>query len=316
MTDHPARPDAAEDPARPLERPRHAALVRRNWNPGRPAPSRIIVCALPFDDSVDRVVRALSLLGLQALPLLREGGTAAAWARDINVRPGIVSGVAIAPAQLPAALDSLKDAALIAIDEDATATALAIEALGGRSIETALGEAVESRAAMLRFLCATHHPCILASAGGLLGRPQALVEAIILLAALVPSAAQVLAACERLDVRTPRFELVGAPQPRVQGALNREQEAGLIRGWAKRALSGERLLVHVRLSGERIADGLADQPRKDLRKHSIGDGQHGFAVNVGPWLQDTAQVFEVWCDAPLTLLGSVSMSRTEAERLG
>jgi hypothetical protein len=71
-----------------------------------------------------------------------------------------------------------------------------------------------------------------------------------------------------------------APAPEIRGLVDNATEDRLY-GWAFDATRpGQRLVVELRLGGERLARTIADLARPDLAQNGIGDGCHAFEFAV------------------------------------
>ncbi len=77
-----------------------------------------------------------------------------------------------------------------------------------------------------------------------------------------------------------------APAPAPCGLLEAVTD-GRACGWAHDPCSpGERLTIEILVDGEQVAETIADLPRPSLLAEGIGDGRHGFIVELPPRLCD------------------------------
>ena len=81
------------------------------------------------------------------------------------------------------------------------------------------------------------------------------------------------------------FQPTGSPvyDGRLESILD-----GRAFGWAhNRALPSDRVTLALIVDGETIAETVADLERPGLAQAGIGDGRHGFVVELPPWLRDS-----------------------------
>lgn len=129
----------------------------------------------------------------------------------------------------------------------------------------------------------------LSSARAILGRPQA-----------VTAFAPVKAAIGRDDVR---------------GGLDMVHKSGIVTGWAKKAMSAERVPLRITVNGREVARAVADEIREDLARMHVGDGHHGFRVDVSSHLNTEIARVEVIASETDTVIGAADLTLARGLRV-
>jgi hypothetical protein len=143
--------------------------------------------------------------------------------------------------------------------------------------------------ALNEFSGANVHHERLGSASLMVGRPQALV-AVAPIKKLVVSQA-------------------------IRGGIEPVHKHGAITGWAKRALTTDPVEVSARVNGKEIARATADVVRQDLLLSGVGDGRHGFILDVQKSLSSGAIRIEVVAVDTGLVIGAVDMNVERGERV-
>jgi hypothetical protein len=304
-------------------------FMRRNWRgPGgvgktvivtgiEPADGPLVIASVlrqlgvpvfffPAGESVSSARRLLSPSGFRyaARKLSDQHAT---WAARVPFAGNMVSR----------AIDVVDNPHIIVVMEDLAATSIGRER-SDKGPESALLEAAEGSIELAMFAARTRAPCLVMSLQKAREFARENVDAMAEFAGVDPPPETRLAATLVLDRGARSMRRPTVSRRAAQGALDSIQRpGGLIRGWAKFPLSGDRVGVRVMLEGEQIVEATCDVFREDLLPHSIGDGRHGLEVNVATYLADGRKKrFEVYALPELTLLGVVEISLEGGKAVG
>lgn len=280
----------------------NVGAIRLNWVPDFDHQPPIAIVGLEGSESVpvvDRLVRTLlhSRLNQSTDDLLLHTMTG-----DLRA--------------LQKSLAGQKDRSHIFVIDDPASLALAWESSGVEKMPAAIHRAARETAAVCEFASASTAPTMILSAyrSGLF--PDQTLDAVAAFCGISPSDAARTAALALVDGGASAPAITLPDQPIIQGALDRIQRPGAIRGWAKQPLSAERVHVQAWCDGAVVADVVAERMRDDLVAHRVGDGRHGFQLDVLAALTAAPREFEVRAVASGAVVGRVIMSRTDAELVG
>jgi hypothetical protein len=195
------------------------------------------------------------------------------------------------------------------IGEDPAAIALGLEATKQCPQGDALSEAARSVAELAFFAAETKRPALFISLQKAREFAEANIDALIAFSGISAPPEARLAAITAIDQGTKGLHGPAVGRPSPKGGLNRVQKRGMIMGWAKMPLESARVRVRALIDGVEVASALADELREDLLVHNIGDGHHGFSLNVARHLSDNPIPIEVVAGPDDTLLGVAEMTR-------
>ncbi|MGE0046289.1 MAG: hypothetical protein AB7T08_11070, partial [Hyphomonadaceae bacterium] len=205
---------------------------------------------------------------------------------------------------------------LILVMEDAASIALAIEqsAEGGGS--GALAGAAERILEITLFAAETRLPAFVLSLQKAREFAPAHIDALAAFIGITPSPEARLAAVALIDQGARSINQTVVGMKSVQGALDKSFKRGRVTGWAKEPWSNERIRVRALVNGVDAGEAMADQLRNDLVKHKIGDGHHGFTIDVSQLLAAEVQTVQVFAVDDNALIGTAAMTKDTGAAIG
>lgn len=269
----------------------NVGVVRLNWHPTSTPQHRIWIVALEASDAVANVEQVVGTF-------VQDG---ASDTRSVEKCVGDVG-------EIRGHLSTHADEHVIFVVDDPVSLALSWESAGFASMPKALTHAATAVDELCRAAADRRAPSLLISAHRSALYPAPTLDALATFCGVHPSHATRSAAQSLVAGGTQDAAVSIPDQPIIQGALDRAQKPGFIRGWAKLPLSDHRVHVQVLRDGKVVGDGIADRLRDDLIVHRVGDGRHGFLIDVGEHLSVELQDFVVQDAKSGALVGRVSMS--------
>ena len=200
---------------------------------------------------------------------------------------------------------------------------LAVIGVGDEShssnIRRSMMSAATSIAEMAVFATSTTRPLMMVSMRKAKEFPGAMLHAVCEFRGQVREASEINTAAKRLG--RPQVIVAVAPIRKllavdvVRGGIEPVHKNGSITGWAKRALSADRVDIGARLNGEEIARTQADRPRQDLVMSGVGDGHYGFILDVSKRLSHHPVRIEIYAIESGYVFGAVDMNTEKGERV-
>ena len=210
------------------------------------------------------------------------------------------------------------DAAFVLLADD-----LAVIGVGGESqtddIRRSMLDAARLVVDMAVFATSTPRTTMLISTRKAKEYPEAIIHAFSEFSGVVPDssaterAAKLLGRPQVLVSVAPIRKLIATDA--VRGGIEPIHKHGTITGWAKRALSAEPVDIGARANGAEIARTNASLVRQDLVLSGIGDGRHGFILDVSKALSNHPVRIEVFAVDSGFVLGAVDMNLERGERV-
>jgi hypothetical protein len=289
---------------------------RLNWNGPDAARKTLVVTALDAGDGGAIAINVLRQLGIPTffLPVglssLSGGSNFAASAKKLSSDHLVwAARVPFRRPALSAVQRVVTNPHFIIIAEDPAAIALGLEAAKQCRQSEALAEAARSVAELAFFAAELKPPALLISLQKAREFAEANIDALLAFAGIAATPEGRLAAITSIDQGTKGLHGPTAGRLTPKGGLNRVQKRGLIMGWAKMPLNSARVKVRALIDNVEVGSTLADELREDLLAHNIGDGHHGFSINIARHLSDTPIMIEVVAGDDDTLLGVAEMTR-------
>lgn len=311
-------------PDLPPEPGSNHGFIRLNWQEPAQAGRKVLMFAPPESDAAEDVVDAASRLGIvvdiwqlssqrpvkhsssvrEIERLYRcsiEKGAETSW---VGVMPFDLHLVRMAEKRFP-------NAAILLLTDDPVALWL-----GGESPERDLRESMfhvgRAFANLSVYAASTRRELMMISLRKAKEFPQEVLHAFCQFCNHVPDGAAINDAINRLG----RAHSTVALRPiqkalehvKVQGAVNVQSKFGRIGGWAKIAMSSDRVEIKVLIRGEEVARTLADELRQDLLTAGVGDGRHGFDIDITPFLSSETVRVEVRSVEGDVVLGHIDMT--------
>lgn len=306
-------------PAQPLRAPGDAVaghvanygFMRLNWAGPTTTPLTLVITGAEPADGASILANVVRHLGVPVFfapatshsfaerseSLRRQYGT---WGARVQFRPGIANHIR-----------RLGDNPhLIIAMEDVASLALSIERSAEGGAAEALARAAERVVDLTMFANKVKLPTMIVSIQKAREFPRPLVDALSTYIGVQPSDDTRNSAMAVIDQGARLLYPASLGLRNVQGAVDNVQRRGKITGWAKHARADRRVNVRVLVSGVLAGEGVADEPRRDLVKLNVGDGNHGFAINIKHLLTDEIQVVQVIATDDNSLIGSAAMTLT------
>lgn len=299
-------------------------FMRLNWEgPARPTDRTLIITGVEPGDGAAIIGNAMRQMGVPVFffpagASLRGEGLSGfnfatgfgEHARKLTDQYGTWGArVPFRRAMVSAARRAVKDPHMIVVMEDAATIALGNEHGADGGVASALASAAERIADLTLYASELTLPTMILSIQKAREFAAQSIDALAMFAGVSPQPEARLAAIALIDqgARTLSPVVIGARA--TQGALDRVQKAGRVAGWAKLPLSKDRVRVRATIDGVDVGESVADQLRQDLVKHKIGDGHHGFTIDLKRVLTTadikTVQVYSAEDNA---LIGTVAMN--------
>lgn len=305
-------------------------FVRFNWRAAAKPGSPLLVM-VPYEcDSAFDLVGALSALGSEVdvwrldlrstraprnrraeIERMRRSWRHAANGDWVGVLPFEPKVAYVAARMFP-------DPVIILVTDDLAVIGVGDEGRS-RNIRRSMLDAANSIAEMAVFATSTTLPLMMISMRKAKEFPNAVLQAIrefrghTLDPSEIDKAAQLLGRPQVLVAVTPIRKLLAVDV--VRGGIEPVHKNGAITGWAKRALSNDRIDIGARLNGQEIARTQADRQRHDLAMSGIGDGRHGFVLDVSRHLSRDPVRIEIYSIDSGYLIGTVDMNVERGERV-
>ena len=293
-------------------------LIRLHWSPSAETPRLVVIFSVHGTYCASRIAEAVSLIRGQAAQNV--DGADVHVARTIteiykSQSPGLICTNISAP--VTKAVSKAASMAAIFVLEDSAALAINLEHERSVSdVRQTLLSAANATAHAIKNATKLKIPVMFLSASRARTFPDLVTRELATFLNADVSDAILRVATQYIDDRGPRRARALEKALEVKGHLNRVQKPGVIRGWAKRTLSEERLYIVIRKEGINMAEGVADLARQDLIANKIGDGYHGFDIRLPEVLGEESQRFEVAAPQLDAIIGYVEMSSTEASVVG
>jgi hypothetical protein len=313
-----------------IETAENFGFLRLNWSsPGRSNCPVILLTPREADAAVD-FVGALEALGYVAdvwrldrlstrvsrnrrdeMKRLERSRRAAQGGEWVGVIPFDVDVANLATKTFP-------DAVLLLIADDLLVLGLGDESVSS-DIRRSLLNAARSVAEMAVFVASSRRPLMMFSMRKAKEFPEVALQAF----------GEFRGVC--LDVHSIQqgSEILGRKEPSVsvqpvnriaaldviRGGIEPIHKDGAITGWAKRSFSEERVGIGARIDGREIARSQADILRQDLAQRGVGDGQHGFELDVSKALTHEPVRIEVFALESGLVIGAVDMTVERGDRV-
>lgn len=213
---------------------------------------------------------------------------------------------------------TFSDAALVLLSDD-----LAVIGIAGESqtddVRRSMLDAARLLVDMSVFVTSTSRPTMLISMRKAKEYPEAILHAfgefsgVTIDSSETERAAKALGRPQVLVSVAPIRKLIATDA--VRGGIEPIHKHGAITGWAKRALTTEPVEIGARLNGEEIARTTASLVRQDLVLSGVGDGRHGFILDVTKSLSNHPRRIEVFAVDSGFVLGAVDMNLERGERV-
>jgi len=210
------------------------------------------------------------------------------------------------------------DSFIILVADDLAVTGVSGESQSD-NIRRSMLNAANSIAEMAVFATSTAHPLMMVSMRKAKEFPSAILHAVcefrgqVLEASEIDAAAKLLGRPQVIVAVAPIRKLLAVDV--VRGGIEPVHKNGSITGWAKRALSNERVGIGARLNGEEIARTQADRQRQDLLMSGVGDGHYGFILDVSKKLSYHPVRIEIYAIESGYVFGAVDMNIEKGERV-
>lgn len=289
-------------------------LLRVNWRPEQTTRAICAVLAVEGSECQHRIAEAVKLIN--GSEMIWSGPLALmAEAQNGGSRPHASPKTLVAPisAKHISDLSRLDDVSAICVLDDPITLANNIEhTLSKPDMAQAMAERAAETAKAIKEMSRFSGPVMYISAAKARTFPDATALEIATFLGSDVSAELLRTAAQYIDDRGPKYRRPLSRVFDIKGYLNRQQQPGKVMGWAKRSLSDERIFIEVRKNGQAIAEGLADKSRDDLIANKIGDGYHGFEIQLPEILTEQSERFEIAAPHFGTVIGFIDMSLSKA----
>lgn len=313
-----------DDPAENL------GFVRLNWRVPAPSTSPLIVM-VPYesDSAFDLVQGLVSLEFSVEVWRLDPRSTRARRNRRAEIgrmqrasrSPEVGQWAGVMPFDRDVAKSiagSFPDARIMLITDD-----LAVLSVGNEShssdIRRSMLDVANGVAEMAVFATSATLPIMMISMRKAKEFPTRMLEAVCEFTGLsrdiaaIEAAAKLLGRPQVIVAVTPVRKLLAVDV--VRGGIEPVHKNGAITGWAKRALSADRVQVGARVDGQEIARTDADLQRQDLLMSGVGDGHYGFILDVSKKLTHQPVRIEIFAVESGYVLGAVDMTLEKGHRV-
>lgn len=289
-------------------------LVRVNWTPGNSEAALVALIAMHGSDCAESIAEAIKLIQGSAELKILDASEAASKSLNKPLPPGQKLTIcAPISSSLISALNGTAQSRVICLVEDPVVLSANLEHLfPGSQIQRLIIDSAKATVKALEQVQRLSCPVMYLSAARARTLPQVVAAEIATFLNVVPRPIILKTAAQFIDDRGPRNSKLSTRSLEVKGYLNRKQEPGVIRGWAKRTLSEERIYIEVRKGGRSVAEGIADRSRDDLVANKIGDGYHGFDIPITEALSPDMERFEIAAPHFDTVIGYIDMSISKA----
>lgn len=287
-------------------------FMRLNWSGPSQEPRTLIITGAEPADGAVILCNVLRRLGVPVFfaPAARHEGRQlrqqpGTWGARVQFRPGLESAIRHI-GDNPYVIVAMEDAASLAIGAERSADGGAPEALA---------RAVERIFDLTMFAYKLKLPVMIVSIQKAREFPAAYVDALSSFIGVTPDEHARSSAIATIDQGAHLLYPAPLGLRNVQGAVDNVQRRGAITGWAKNVRNNNRVNVRVLVSGVLAGEVVADEPRRDLVKLNIGDGNHGFTLNIKKLLTEETQVVQVIATVDNSLIGSAAMTLTGGQSI-
>ncbi len=289
-------------------------LIRVNWRPSQSTRAICAVLAVEGSECHHRIAEAVKLINgsdVISSGLLDLQAKAQSNSERRPLPPKTLSTPI--STKLISNLSQMDSVSVVCVLDDPVILASNIEhTLSKSNIALAMAERAAETAKAIKQMSRFNGPVMYISAAKARTFPEATAAEIATFLGSNASAALLRTAAQYIDDRGPKFRRPLSRVFDIKGYLNRHQQPGKVVGWAKRTLSDERILIEVRRNGKAVSEGLADKPRDDLIANKIGDGYHGFEIQLHEVLTEQTERFEIAAPHFDAVIGFIDMSLSKA----
>jgi hypothetical protein len=145
---------------------------------------------------------------------------------------------------------------------------------------------------IIRYLQGTEHPCLLVSYEKALLKSEALVDTLCEFLGIDVDDELKDKALSSVETDSAEYLRQTSRKKKPIGNV-RSIKGGIIKGWAHNGRNKQKQKVDVHIDGQIVQNFVADEHRLALEKKKIGDGHHGFTVDLSKHLVENPRTVEV-----------------------